>query len=76
MNVAGTGAVTQVDISSGNTGSWQTMTQQPNNYWSTTSQSGFNTPIGIRVWQGNQSIAGTVPLNNDGSPFYFKSNFS
>jgi expansin (peptidoglycan-binding protein) len=74
-NVGGSGAVTKIELSSGSTGAWVTPARQDYNYWLATSGSGFQFPLGVRVWQGTQNVTGTIPSMSAGATFSLSSNF-
>src|SRR3546814_17431768 len=49
--------------------------RQDYNYWLATSGSGFQFPLGGRVWQGTQNVTGTITSMSAGATFSLSSNF-
>jgi expansin (peptidoglycan-binding protein) len=75
-NVGGSGAVTNVEVSSGNTGTYTALQRQQYNYWViSTGGNGLSFPIGIRVWQDGKAITGTIASMSAGSLYDLGSNF-
>jgi expansin (peptidoglycan-binding protein) len=75
-NVGGSGAVTKVELNSGNDGAtWLSTARQDYNYWLATSGSGLQFPLGVRVWQGTNNVTGTISTLTAGAVFRLSSNF-
>jgi expansin (peptidoglycan-binding protein) len=75
-NVGGSGEITNVEVSSGNTGTYTSLERQQYNYWIiTTGGNGLAFPIGVRVTQGGNVVTGTIPYAGAGALFAMNSNF-
>jgi hypothetical protein len=66
VNVGGSGVVTNVEVSSGNSGAYTALQRQEHSWVISTGGTGLSFPIGIRIWQAGKAVTGTIPSMSAG----------